>query len=234
MRDWRSVSGFKVVCALCVVLFTVSGVHSAQAGSWFKAAAGVSGMAMDDVNDGTFQFYDNSTFDFPELNDGFALSLALGYDLSPLISLGFSWERQYAGVKGTDEDITAKLDLDANFFMGTLYWRPVQSQKFQFGAALGLGGVFPTGQVKVSNSDNVNFGQDKATASAGFATALMLVGDYALGSRTWLELTVGYRSAEASNVEVANTPVYNADGTAMSLDYTGYTLMAGIKWVFAD
>lgn len=223
---------FRTKLVFCVILTLIAGVQPAQASSWFKAAIGVSGLAMDDINNGTFQFYDSGSFDFPAVGSGFDISLHLGYDLSPPFSLGFSWEKQYAGTDGKDGDVTADLNLNANFFMGTLYWRPVRSEKFDFGAALGLGGVFPSGKVDVSNDDNVNYGQDKITASAGFAVELMLLGDYALGKTTFLELTVGYRSAEATNTKVANAPVYNDDGSAVSLDYSGYVVQAGIKFVF--
>ena len=63
----------------------------------------------------------------------------MGYDMSGNFSLGFSWDRQYARVSGTDQDVTGDLNLDANFFMAHLYWPPLQTGKWDFGAARRVG-----------------------------------------------------------------------------------------------
>jgi len=75
-----------------VLLLLTGGAVQALAGGWFKAAAGMSGMAMDDINNADFRFYDNTPdgYDFPDLDSGFSLSFHLGYDLSRDFSLGFS------------------------------------------------------------------------------------------------------------------------------------------------
>ena len=63
---------------LAVVVLLAGTVEQVRAGSWFKVAGGVSGMAMDDINNADFRFYEPSEngYDFPPLNSGFSLSLA--------------------------------------------------------------------------------------------------------------------------------------------------------------
>lgn len=223
-----------LVLMVLVVALGAGWADSARAGGWFKAAAGVSGMAMDDINNGDFRFYDYTAdgFDFPTLNSGFSFSLHLGHDLSPVFDLGFSWERQSAGVEGTDQDVTAKLDLDSNFFMSHLYWTPLKKGSWEFGAAVGLGLVFPAGHVKVTGTDNVNYGEDDITGSSGLAVELMGLIDFALSDRSIIEVTIGWRDATIKDVKVGSRPVTNEDGSALALDYTGYTLKAGYKYLF--
>ena len=225
-----------IVLGLSMLIGTAA---PAVAGSWFKVAGGYSGMAMDDINNGDFSFYDYPDdtpggFDFPTLDGGFSLSFHLGYDLSPKFSLGFSWDKQYARLEGTDEDITANLDLDANFFMVHGYWRPLRSEKWDFGGAAGLGFAFPSGNVKVTGQDNVNYGQGDTSGNAAFALEIMALMDYYLSQTSALEVTLGYRSAVINDLKVDNTPVYNEDGSLLALDYTGYIFKLGYKYIFGN
>jgi hypothetical protein len=219
---------------LVVALLLASGSGQAQAGSWFKVAAGYSGLAMDDINNGDFRFYEYTAdgFNFPTLDSGFSFSLHLGYDLSPEFSLGFSWDKQYARLEGTDQDVTAKLDLDAHFFMAHLYWRPLQKGKWEIGGAGGLGFGFPHGNVKVTDSNNVNYGQGDTSGKAAFSLEIMALVDYSLGESSVLEVTLGWRSAVINDVQIDKTPVVNEDGSNLALDYTGYIFKAGYKYIF--
>jgi len=223
-----------LVITMTVLVFLVGGSATAAAGGWFKVAGGVSGMAMDDINDADFRFYDQTIngYNFPNLDSGFSLSFHLGYDLSPDFSLGFSWDRQYARVKGTDVDITADLDLDANFFMTHLYWTPLRTGRWALGGAAGLGLLFPSGEVKITGENNVNWGEGKITGSSGLALEAMALVGFAAGESTSIELTVGWRDAKIDEFGVDNRPALKEDGTHMSLDYTGYIVKAGVKFMF--
>lgn len=223
-----------LVLTAWVVLVGAGGVDQARAGGWFKVAAGVSGMAMDDINNEDFRFYDYTAdgFNFPDLKSGFSLSFHMGYDMSEIFSLGFSWDNQYARVSGTDQDVTGDLDLDANFFMAHLYWRPLHSGKWDFGAAGGLGLVFPDGKVRVTGPDNVNYGEGETSGSSGFPVELMALVDYSLSEKSVIEVTLGWRFATVKDFKVGDTPVLKEDGTNMELDYTGYIFKAGYKIKF--
>ncbi|MEN8006084.1 MAG: hypothetical protein ABFS42_03675 [Candidatus Krumholzibacteriota bacterium] len=219
-----------------VVILAAALPGQARAGSWFKVAGGVSGMAMDDINNQDFRFYDYTIegFNFPDLDAGFSLSFHLGYDLSPAFSLGFSWDRQYARVDGTDQDVTADLNLDANFFMGHLYWRALHVGKFDFGAVAGMGPAFAAGKVRLTGANNVNYGQGDTTGSAALALEFMGLMDFAVGESTIIEVTVGWRDATVKDVKYEGRPALKDDGSALALDYTGYIVKAGLKYVFAE
>jgi len=233
-RQLAGKSARVLVLTAIVFVLTVFGAPPATAGGWFKVAGGVSGMAMDDINEGNFSFYDEGTngYDFSDLDSGFSLSFHLGYDLSPAWSLGFSWDKQYARVSGTDVDITADLNLDANFFMTHLYWTPLITGRWALGGAAGMGLVFPVGDVKVTGEDNVNWGEGEITGSSGFALEAMGLVEFALGESTSLELTAGWRDATVDDFKVNNRPALKDDGTPIALDYTGYIVKVGAKFMF--
>ena len=228
----KSVRVLAITASVLVLL--VSGSTPAAAGGWFKAAGGVSGMAMDDINDADFRFYDQTVngFNFPDLDAGFSLSFHFGYDLSPEFSLGFSWDNQYARVEGTDVDITADLNLDANLFMTHVYWTPLITGRWALGGAAGLGLIFPVGDVEITGEDNVNWGQGEITGSSGLALEVMGLAEFAVGGSTSIELTVGWRDATVDDFKVDNRPALKEDGTPIALDYTGYIVKAGVKFMF--
>jgi hypothetical protein len=241
MKGFKPQHIFAQVLAILVLGLSllIGATGPAVAGSWFKVAGGYSGLAMDDINQGDFSFYDypDNTpggFDFPTLNGGFSLSLHLGYHLSQDFSLGFSWEKQYAHLKGTDADITAELDLDAKLFLAHAYWRPLHQGKWDFGGAAGLGFALPSGNVKVRGQNNVNYGQGDTSGKAGFTLEIMALVDYYLSQTSALEMTLGFRSAVIKDLKVDNAPVYNQDGSQLALDYTGIIFKLGYKYIFGE
>jgi len=201
-------------------------------GLWFKVAAGSSGMAMDDINNGTVRFYDTSIdgFNFPDLDSGFSLSFHLGNDISERWAFGFSWDIQHAHVKGTDVDVTANMKLDADIFMGHFFWTPVRGQKFSLGAAAGMGFLAAGGTVSVDQG-SVHRGQDK-TSGSSLATEVMGTAEYALSGNKALQLTAGWRVAKVDKVKFVGATAVKEDGSNLELDYTGYTLKLGVIWRF--
>ena len=236
MNRTQPFDGFTRVLAVAitVVMVLAGSAEQVRAGGWFKVAGGVSGMAMDDINNADFRFYDYTIngFNFPDLDSGFSLSFHLGYDLSPEFALGFSWDRQYARVEGTDQDVTADLNLDANFFMTHLYWTPLNAGRWDFGGAVGLGLVFTDGKVKITGENNVNFGEGETSASSSLALEIMALVNYAFKESTSIEVTVGWRDAVIDEFKYAGAPALKEDGTNMALDYTGYIFKAGVKFNF--
>ncbi len=201
-------------------------------GMWFKAAAGVSGLAMDDINHGTFKFYDTSIdgFNFPDVDSGFSLSFHLGNDISDRWAFGFSWDIQHAHVKGTDVDVTADMKLDANIFMGHLYWTPVRGRRFSLGAGAGAGFIAANGTVDVEQG-NVSYGEGE-TSGTELAFELMGTAEYVLSGNKALQLTAGWRVAEVGKVKFEGSTALKEDGSNLALDYTGYTLKLGVIWRF--
>lgn len=238
MIDFQPVARYSRLMSAGLFLFFLlaGGANPALAGGWFKVAGGISGMAMDDVNNGDFRFYDFTAegFNFPTLDSGFCFSLQAGFDLSPDFSLGFSWDRQHAHTEGTDVDVTADLNLDANFFMTDLYWWPLHKGAWSFGAAAGMGLVFPDGDIKVTDDNNVSYGEGDITGSSSLAFEVMALADWAFGGSSAIELTAGWRVATLDEIKLRSAPVVKEDGSNLELDYTGYIIKVGYKYVFGD
>lgn len=209
-------------------LLTLLAGQAMAGGTWFKGELGYNGLAMDDVNESEFYFFEYTEgFDMEDVSGGIMMGLHLGYDLDPKWGIGFSWDRQWAGTKGFDQDVEAQLDLDANFWMARVYWTPVRTDRFALGLAAGLGPFFADGHVKVVQG-SVNFGQDN-TSGSDWATDAVITVDYRLGKLTALQLSLGYRWAKMDEFKLASAPVTKEDGSNMTLDYTGYTVKLGWK-----
>jgi len=198
-------------------------------GTWFKVAGGWSGMAMEDINEGDFRFFETSDgFDFPDLTNGFSLSFHAGYDLNRKFGLGFSWDHQYAKVKGDDQDVTGHLNLGANLFMTHLYWTPVRGEGFALGAAGGLGPILAHGNTHVQQG-SIDYGESRIRGS-DWAFEVMALADYRVSKMTVLQLTVGWRAATIDEFTSDNAPVHKENGERMALDYTGYIVKLGAKF----
>lgn len=229
----RKADFFPICLVLCLVVAATMSAGTALAGDmWFKVAGGVSGMAMDDINNGTFSFYDTSIngYNFPDLDSGFSLSFHMGSDINDKFSMGFSWDIQHGHVDGTDVDVTANMKLDANFFMGHLYWTPMRGQTFSLGAAAGLGFVSADGTVKIEQG-SVFFGEGDVSGTK-LAYEIMGTAEYALTDSKGLQLTAGWRQANISEIDFAGSKQLKEDGSNFELDYSGYTLKLGIIWRF--
>jgi len=220
---------------LILVFVSVMTAGPATAGNvWFKIAGGISGLAMDDVNDGDFRFYDDTEtgYNLPELTNGFSLSFHMGSKINRNWAMGFSWDIQHAHTSGTDVDVDADLKLDANVFMGHFYWTPLQGQKFSAGAAAGVGFIAADGTVNVDRG-STNYGEGD-TSGTDLAYEVMGVFEYALSDNKGLQLTAGWRDASVSKVQILGRTATNEDGSNLELDYSGYTLKLGIIWRFGD
>jgi hypothetical protein len=56
--------------------------------------------------------------------------------------------------------------------------------------------------------------------------------EFAVGGSTSIELTVGWRYAVIDDFKYQSRPALKEDGTPLALDYTGYILKAGVKFMF--
>ena len=219
--------------ALGLLLLVWTGAVPARAGNvWFEVSGAWNGLAMDDINDGTFRFHDTSIdgYDFPDIDGGFGLGFHLGSDIAPGLGFGFSWERQHAHVEGTDVDVTAKLKLDADVFMGHVYWRPLRGGKFSGGLAGGLGFLAANGVVDITDG-GASYG-NLDTSGSDLAGEAMFVAEYALAANKGLRLTAGWLLAKVARVDVGGRRATNEDGSDLALDYSGSTLRLGMIWRF--
>ena len=217
---------FRIVI-LAVMLATVPGT-AAVAGSWFRVGAGLADMAMDDINDADLRFYEDTIhgYNFPDVGTGLLMDVAFGYDVGPHLGIGVHWDRQWAKVKGTDVDVDGTLGLHAHAFVGRVYWRPLRSERWRLGLVAGTGPLFTDGYAKVSRG-TVNYGEYKLGGSAWSVDAAVAA-DRALGERTILQVWAGWRWAKISEF------TYEDRRSGLSLDYTGWTLRAGLVFGFGD
>lgn len=207
---------------------------SAPAAPWVRVAGGFSHMAMGDVNGAAFNFYDDpaSTARFGDVGTGFVLDLALGHDLSETWGLGFHWDRQWAGTSATDSGVDGKLDLGANFFIARAYWRPLRRPGWNLGLVAGLGPVFTRGDVKVERG-STNYGQHDISGNGWSFDGAVHLG-VSLTGKAELQVQGGWRHANIGKFKVNGFEVKQEDDSFVELDYTGWQVKAGVRWVFSE
>jgi|GEM_PF-1310260 len=220
---------------LLIILMLATPVGAATGlGPWISAGVGLNGLAMDDINKADLRWYEPSPtgFDLPDITSGMMLSFGVGYDMSPVVGYGFYYEHQYASTKGTDVDVDGNLNLGANIFTGRVTARFIRRESVLLGVSGGLGYLATSGNTKVTRS-GINYGEQKIKGS-GFSIEGGLLGEIKLADKTLLDITVGYRYAKVDEFKLDGAPVYNEDGSRMSLDYSGVTARVGIKYRFGS
>jgi hypothetical protein len=224
----------KTAGALIVVVLAVGAAAPGAAadGLWVKVTGAYNGLAMDDINNETFRFHDTSIdgYAFPDITGGFGLGFHLGSDVGPNVAFGASWERQHAHVSGTDVSVTAEMKLDADFFMGHVYWDALQGRRLNAGLAAGMGLVAANGVVDVTQG-SASYGSND-TSGSSLAFEAMFTASYAVDRDKGLQFTAGWRAAKVGKVKFAGSTAVREDGSDLALDYSGYTLRLGMVWWF--
>jgi len=205
---------------------------SATAAPWVRVAGGFSHMAMGDVNGAIFNFYDDSAARFGDVGTGFVLDLALGHDLTETWGVGFHWDRQWASTMATDSGVDGKLDLGANFFIARAYWRPLRRPGWNLGLVAGVGPVFSRGDVKVERG-STNYGEQDIGGNGWSLDGAVHLG-VSLTEKAELQVQGGWRHASIDKLKVNGFEVKQDDGSLVELDYTGWQVKAGVRWVFGE
>jgi len=219
---------------LLVSLAVLAFPAAATAGGWARVGGGLAGMAMDDINNSDFRFYDDTIngYAFPDVGAGFLLDLALGNDLRPDLGFGFHWDRQWARVKGNDGGVDGTIGLNANAFMGRVQWRPLRGERWRLGLVAGLGPMFTDGFTEISRG-TVYYGKTDLTGHT-WAFDASLSWDLLVSARTRLQVWGGWRRAKIGDVRHGGAPVLKEDGSPLSLDYSGWLARAGLVFGFGD
>ncbi len=201
-------------------------------GSWFQVSFGVNGMAMDDINQADFRWHEDSPdgFNLDKVNSGLALSLGVGYDLSPLLNYGLFWEHQYASTKGTDMEIEADVNLAADIFTGRMGLNFIRQEKWRLGVVGSLGFLVAGGDVNQTTS-GASYGQKDLSGNCMVFEGMANL-DIQVSESSILELTGGWRLADVESFKYGSAPALKADGSDMSLDYSGFTARVGLKYRF--
>ncbi len=225
-----------LLLGLLMVLLTSAGLAwSAEGiGPWVQVSLGLHGMAMDDVNQSDFRWHSDSPdgFDLDDLSSGMALSLGLGYDLSPAFGYGLSWEHQYAATSGLDREMEADVNLAADIFAGRVNYNFVHSRKWRLGVAGSLGFLAASGDVKMITS-GAHFGQKDLSGNCWSLEGLLSL-EIMAGETSVIQVTGGWRQAKMDSFKYGGADAKLPDGSAMSLDYTGFTARVGLKYRFGS
>lgn len=221
---------------ILLLIISLSGL--AHAGddqrSWVLVSLGVNGLAMDDINNTDFRWHEDSPdgFGLGEVTAGMALSFGIGYDLSPAISYGLIWEHQYATTKGTDQDLTADVNLAADNFLGRMEYRFLRKEKWRLGLAGSLGYMVVGGEINKTTS-GASYGDSDLSGNT-WAFEGMAIVDIVVGKSSTLQISGGWREAKVKSFKNASAPVLKDDGSDMSLDYSGFTARVGLKYSFGS
>ena len=224
----RSISVLTLVA--CLAVFAAS----AGAETWVRAAGGLSHMAMGDIGGATFNFYDEPGAEatFQDVGTGFLLDLAAGHDFDRNWGVGFHWDHQWAGSSATDQGVDGELNLDANFFLARVYWRPVRGRGWNLGLVAGTGYFFASGSGKVT-SGTVNYGESDLWGT-GWSFDAALIGGWRLTDHAEFQVQVGGRYAVIDKFEIGKRVVHLEDGTLAELDYSGWQIKAGVRWSLGE
>lgn len=222
----------RILLLTCAVLALAAGPSAAD--SWVRVAGGFSQMAMDDIDGATFNFYDEPGEDatFGDVKAGWVFDLGLGYDLSETWGLGLHWDHQRGSTSATDQGVDGELNLAANLFIARGYWRPLRKPTWNLGLMAGFGPIFSSGEAKISRG-STNYGEDKIEGN-GWSLDLAAHLDWVLTDHAQLQVQGGWRSANIDKFKVGGYDVQKEDGSNAALDYSGWQVKVGVRWLFSE
>ncbi len=230
-RTWVPV----LLSVLAVVIGTVDlGFAAEGKGSWFQVSLGYHGLAMGDINEADFRWHEDSPdgFDLNDLNSGMALSFGLGFDMSNSLGYGLFWEHQYASTSGTDQELTADVNLAADSFIGRLNFNFIKQKNWRLGVAGALGYLVVGGDVN-KTTDGASYGQTDLTGNTWSFEGMGLF-EFVVGKSSMLQVTVGWREATVESFKNGTATVFKENGENMHIDYTGFTTRVGWKLRFGS
>lgn len=221
---------------VCFVLCLIAPAWAAAEGvrPWLFGSFGVSQYAMGDVNDDVGQInaaLAGSGLSMDEITKGLQYGLAIGFDLSPAISLGLGYDRLTGQSDVSDASGSIEYDLPANLLRGFGRYSFQSTGKAKGFLEASLGRVTSDGAVTgtvvgVGTQTFKYEGSGVAFEGAG-------------GVSYWTSPTIamfalaGYRSASVEDVELDGQPAYNTSGGRYSIDYSGVFMRLGLTVAFA-
>lgn len=205
-----------------------------EGGSWVQVSLGINGLAMDDINETDFRWHEDSPdgFNLNEINSGMALLFGVGYDSSSLLGYGMFWEHQYASSSGVDQEMEADVNLAADIFTGRLSLNFIRKEKWRLGVAGSMGFLVAGGDVNKTTA-GASYGKSELSGDCMVFEGMAKL-EIVTGGGSVVQITGGWRQAEVTSFKNDNKPVKMADGEDMSLDYSGFTARAGLKFWFGS
>jgi hypothetical protein len=199
--------------------------HALGEKAWLVFNSGGSMYSMSDLNDRIEITNAQSGTDFPLVKRGLSFGGAIGYDPSPLWSVGLGFERLLAGTQYTDStSATEEYDLAANVWRVFAERGFNATQRSSLRLGLGVGIIAESGSISYSIPDYEPL-KEKVTGQAPFFEAYG-------GAQWWanprlaLEGGAGYRRAKISELKIEGM---TASGEP--LDFSGPYLRLSVKLV---
>ncbi|MFH1278547.1 MAG: hypothetical protein ABIK65_09230 [Candidatus Eisenbacteria bacterium] len=223
----------RTVLSLTALTLTVLAIVPPAAGGvtpWLEIGGRYGTYAMDDVND------DIAAIDaliwptrFDEISGGLGFGTGAGLRVSPNLDIGIRYERFMAKSEASDFSGSITYDFGANGLFGFMEYRFPSSSKISGGIGAGGGLVVSSGEVGLTVTGVGSVSGD----TEGSGPLLQGYGfiDLPLSPRVSIIPSAGYRYAKVSSLEIDGLPVYNADGSDYSVDYSGVFLSASIRFL---
>jgi hypothetical protein len=221
---------------VCFVLCLIAPAWAAAEGvrPWLFGSFGVSQYAMGDVNDDVGQInaaLAGSGLSMDEITKGLQYGLAIGFDLSPAISLGLGYDRLTGQSDVSDASGSIEYDLPANLLRGFGRYSFQSSGKAKGFLEASLGRISSDGTATATivgvGTQTLNF--------EGSGVAFEGAGGFSYWTSPQIALTAlaGYRVASVQDVKADGDAIYNQSGDNYSIDYSGVYLRLGLTVALA-
>jgi hypothetical protein len=195
---------------------------------WIAISAGLGTYAMSDVNEdieATNAMI--APYSMDEVTNGMTLGVQAGVDVSPMFTTSMGFDRLFATTNVGDATGELEYRLPANAYRATLEYRVPTASPTSFGIGVGAGLVQAAGDISMSVS---GVGAASADVSGyGPLVEAFLVADVWANKYFAISPSVGYRYAKVGSFKMDGATTYNADGSKMSIDYSGVSARLAVK-----
>lgn len=195
---------------------------------WLGAEGGFGTYSMSDVNLDIQDFNASSGLQMDEISKGLAFGVNAGVNLGSL-GLGLAYERVTASSEISDATGSLEYNFPANAVYGLVQYRLPSPGPLKIGFGGGLGMISSAGSMNIAIQGLGAASGD--ISGSGILAEARVFGDYHATPMIVLSPSVGYRYTKVPSCKIEGQQVYNADGSKLSIDYSGIILRAGIKFM---
>jgi hypothetical protein len=160
------------------------------------------------------------------VRDGLGYGGSLSTRLPSGLECGFAYERLGGRTALADPAGSLRYDLDADASLGFLRWNSSARHPIGFGAELGVGRVSCRGNQTVAISGAT--GRTGNISGSGILLEQFVSMSWRAFGAGAVEAQLGYRHANAGEIEVAGAPAY-VQGARLNIDYSGPIVRFGLR-----
>jgi hypothetical protein len=228
MRTDTGCPGVQMRHVLITALLLVLASVAAAGESWIAVGGGSSSYSLGDLTDGTAS-YRGFTPQSGRLESGNLFRAAAGVAFGKSWSAGFVYDRCSASVSGRSENYRAEAQVPLDILK-------VAGERFLYCRGpfrVGVGAGFGVAHLAAS-ADFTNAAGYTRNESADAVTAMLdaqLTLDWSVLDKLAVVAALGARHAKFNELKVGYAPLRrDSDGTVVEADYSGWFLLAGLKW----